>query len=269
MKKQITFFGIIVMMVAATALIAAGTQQDKGKGQQKEQKGNDKADKAQKDQGKNDNKGQGQGNDKNDDKGNQGKNDGNNGQGKGNDDKDKTNQGKSDDKGDKGNGNNRGNVDLTDKDFKWDRETFKDRDKIRKGEKVTICHKFNNNNEPAVTIRVSSNALKAHMNHGDMRGDCPATNNTFSDRFLKRRTDYYNELQEANEQVLYSQSVLDYAKMRLALAQQQLASTQASQLPMAQIQQRQAVVTELEQNVSLLETLVGVAAQLVVNKLSN
>ena len=108
------------------------------------------------------------------------------------------------------------------------------------------------------------------MNHGDVQGECSIVNNsTFSDRFLKRRTDYYNELQEANEQVLYSQSVLDYAKQRLAQAQQQLASTQASQLPMAQIQQRQAVVTELEQNVSLLETLVGVAAQLVMNKLTN
>lgn len=278
MKKQIKFLGIIIMMMAATAVIAAGTQQDKDKGQKKEQqKGNDKPQKV---DGK-ENKGQGKY--KTDEKSDQGKNDNGN-KGKGNSDNkgqgnnDNRGQGNSDDKNEGKNDNNNGNgndkgkkgdVDLTDG-FKWDRNSFKDRSKVKNQDKVTICHKFNNNNETPVTIRVSSNALKAHMNHGDVQGDCPKVDNTrYSEKYEKRRADYYNELQAANEQVIYSQSILDYAKLRLAQSQQALAATDANRYTMAQIQERQATVTELEQNVSLLETLVGVGTQLLVNKLTN
>jgi hypothetical protein len=42
---------------------------------------------------------------------------------------------------------------------------------------------------------------------------------------------------------------------------------QNNNLPAAEIQKKQATVVELEQNVSLLESLIGVAANLVVNKL--
>jgi hypothetical protein len=38
-------------------------------------------------------------------------------------------------------------------------------------------------------------------------------------------------------------------------------------MPVAQIQSKQVVVTELEQNVSLLQSLIGVAVNLLVNKL--
>jgi hypothetical protein len=45
------------------------------------------------------------------------------------------------------------------------------------GKKVTLCHKTGSKSHPWVKIRVSKNAVKAHMAHGDMavgaNGDCP------------------------------------------------------------------------------------------------
>jgi hypothetical protein len=42
---------------------------------------------------------------------------------------------------------------------------------------------------------------------------------------------------------------------------------QNNNLPLADIQRKQATVGELEQNVSLLETVLGVATNLIANKL--
>jgi hypothetical protein len=39
-------------------------------------------------------------------------------------------------------------------------------------EKVTICHRTGSLKNPAVTIRVSRNALPAHLRHGDTMGPC-------------------------------------------------------------------------------------------------
>jgi hypothetical protein len=38
--------------------------------------------------------------------------------------------------------------------------------------KVTICHRTHSKKHPFVTIRVSRNALKAHLRHGDTIGPC-------------------------------------------------------------------------------------------------
>jgi hypothetical protein len=38
--------------------------------------------------------------------------------------------------------------------------------------KVTICHKTRSKKNPFVTIRVSRNAVKAHLRHGDKIGPC-------------------------------------------------------------------------------------------------
>jgi hypothetical protein len=47
------------------------------------------------------------------------------------------------------------------------------------GKKVTLCHKTGSKSHPWVKIRVSKNAVKAHMRHGDIalgaNGDCPGT----------------------------------------------------------------------------------------------
>lgn len=152
--------------------------------------------------------------------------------------------------------------------YGWNDETFKERKKLRNQEKVTICHKVNNNNEPGVAISVSANAVKAHMKHGDAMGSCPEVqNSSFSNAYLTKRTDYYNSLQKSQEQVSYSQSILDYAIARLNNSRLQLTTLKANNMPAVEIQSKQATVVELEQNVSLLETLIGAATNFVVSKL--
>ena len=41
--------------------------------------------------------------------------------------------------------------------------------------RVTICHHTHSKKHPTHTITVSSAAVKAHLNHGDTLGACPAT----------------------------------------------------------------------------------------------
>lgn len=263
MKKQLIGLGISVLLITGVAFTAL-PQHDKNKNNKKEQQQNPG-----KGHGKPGNAGNNN-NGKNDKvKQNQGKKEEkqNNDNGR-NKDKMEKNQdhGKND-----GKGNNDDNINHPNKDGKhgydWNHETFKDRKKIKNQEKVTICHKFNSD-QPAVTITVSSNALKAHMAHGDVMGTCPALKSTrYSDKFLRERNDYYNRLAEAQEEVLYSRSILDYALARLASSRSQLALLQRNNMPVVEIQRKQATVVELEQNVSLLETLIGVAVNLLVNKL--
>jgi hypothetical protein len=267
MKNKFKLFGFSVLLLTAIVIISAGNQQQKEKNQ-KEQKQN-KQDK----QDRKDKPAQAGKNNKPQNAGQQNKPDA---PGKSNE------RGKSDERGNQGNNaansnannNNRNNREREKDDyvmtdgFRWNRETFKDRNKYRNQDKVTICHKVNNDAEPAVTIRVSKNALNAHMNHGDVMGDCPEIKNSrYSDVFLRNRTDYYNTLQNHYEQVTYSQSILDYAMARLTNSRQQLVVMQNNNLPAAEIERKQAAVIELEQNVSLLESLIGVAANIVVDKL--
>jgi hypothetical protein len=254
MKKKLTLLSIILLAFAVVTFTALA------------QKGKENKGKGNKEQGSN---GKGNGN-KEKDKGNEGNGNKDHNNGKGNDDKNNNGNGDNDknDNGNKDHDNGKGKM----KDgFAWDRETFKDRKSIRNNmNKVTICHKTGKNNDPGVTIRVSENALKAHMNHGDVQGDCPAvTGSTFSDVFIKRRTDYYTVLQNSQEQVVYSRSVLDYALERLTGAKSQLVVLQNNKAPVADIEKKRVLVVDLEQNVSLLQTLIGVTANLVADKLMN
>jgi hypothetical protein len=281
MKKIMSLSGIAFLLCLAFAL-SASTQQGKEKAKQNKQqehKGNSGQEKAGKVKSKN------QGNqpanraktDRDHDKHDKGL-------GKG----EKENHGKDKDKDhgrdhDKDNHNEKDGY-KKDKDYKgkshkdkdyyntvygynWDNENFYDRKKIRNQDKVTICHKFSSSND-GVAINVSENAVKAHLNHGDILGDCPRYDNRrYSDVYYRNRTDYYNTLQNTQEQVYYSQSILDYALARLTNGRSQLVTMQNNNAPQADIQRRQQSVVQLEQNVSLLESLIGVAANVVANKL--
>jgi hypothetical protein len=266
MKKQLTIIAFSLFVITAGNTLSA--QGKSGKKEEKQNQGQNKNDDKAVKKDQPGNSGQVKGN-ANNSHANKGQNQGNSG-----------NNGNNGNNGNKGNGNNNDNINKgkndnagrgrNDEGYKWDRETFKDRKKIKNQEKVSICHKTGNNNEPGVSIRVSANAMKAHMNHGDVMGSCPAVkDNRFSNNFLERRTTYYTTLEDTREQVVYSRSILDYALERLAGSRQQLVILQANKAPAADIQRKQVVVTELEQNVSLLETLVGAAANLLVNKLQN
>lgn len=271
MKKHISIFSFSLLLTAALALTASTQQEKNNKGNKEQQqnkgKGQEKTGKPGKEDngnmGNNKNNGQSDKMDKKDNNGNKnnnGKNEKNNNNGKNemNDNKDKNN---------KMNNRNNDKVDVING-YNWNRENFKERKKIKNQDKVNICHKFNRESENPVTISVSANAVKAHINHGDVMGDCPAItgNRRYSDIFLRNRTDYYNTLQNSQEQVYYSRSILDYALGRLTNSRLQLTTMQNNNMPLADIQRKEASVVELEQNVSLLETLVGVAANLVGNK---
>jgi len=246
MKKQFT---LLCFCTALTLFVFTQNfaQDDKGKGKKENQKESNGKDK--KDKGNNDNN------------------------------RDKTDHVAKDQKGNNGNGKNdkdkddnksKDRIKANGKDgYNWNRETFKNRDKIKNKEKVSVCHKFKGDGEPGVNLKVSSHALQAHLNHGDVRGECPSnTNNRYSDIFLSKRTDYYNTVQNTEEQVSYSQSVLVYALERLTDSRQQLVIMQSNNTPVQVIEQKKATVVELEQNASLLETLLGVVVDVVANKLT-
>lgn len=260
MKKQLTVLGISVLLISSVIITAFTPQEkDKNKQEQKQEKGKgqEKSNKEGKGNAGKNNNDQAQG--KKDEKAKPGRDQANE-RGRNNDNK---NNGRNDDNSPSSKNNRAKGFD-----YKWDRETFKDRDKIKGGEKVTLCHKFNSGDEPAVTIRVSVHAQKAHMAHGDVIGECAEIrDDRFSDNFLRRRTDYFNNLQESQEQVLYSRSILDYALERLTNSRLQLTRLQNSNAPRTDIERKQATVLELEQNVGLLETLLGVTANLIANKL--
>ncbi len=260
MKKQITLYSG-VLLLAASVILSASTLQEKGNKNAKERKENN---------GNTQNKNGKPSNDKVQRNDQPGKNAG---QGK-----DKNGQGKPD-KNDKVDKQGKPSKDFrmqgkhfsneyTMLGYNWTRDNFKERNSLRKQDKVTICHKFGNGSESPVNIKVSGNAAKAHLNHGDVMGDCPVVNdNRYSDKYWRNRTDYYNNLQQNQEQVLYSSSILDYAVERLAGSRSQLAIMQSKNMPVADIQRKQLVVNELEENVSVLEQLIGLAANVVVNKL--
>lgn len=249
MKKQITLLVFSLLLVMAMTLRTSSQQGNKNKGNKGQQENKGKSDRAEKgNHGKKDHNKDFQNKDQ---KKNQGKNENH------------PNMGQNNNKEQRSKGHNDG-----DNGYRWNHENFKDRKKIKNQDKVTICHKFNRTEEHPVTIRVSSNAVKAHMNHGDVMGDCPTVkDNRYSDVFMRNKTDYYNTLQNGQEQVNYSRSILDYALERLNGSRQQLAIMQNKNFPLAEVQRKQATVAELEQNVSLLETLVNVAVNIVANKL--
>jgi len=260
MKKQITLYSGMFLLAAAF-ILSASTLQEKGNKNGKGQKENN---------GKAQNKNGNSANDKSKGNDQPGKNAG---QGK-----DKDGQGKPD-KNDRVDKQGKPSKDLRKQDkhfsngytmlgYNWTKDNFKERDRLRKQDKVTICHKFGNGSESPVSIRVSANAAKAHLNHGDVMGDCPVVkDDRYSDGYWRNRTDYYNNVQQNQEQVLYSSSILDYAMERLAGSRSQLSVMQTNNIPLADIQRKQLVVNELEENVSVLEQLIGLAANVVVNKL--
>lgn len=275
MQKKITLSSTLILAISALLLTSASLQQKEKNGKSNSQKNEQNANKDNGKGQKTNNNGQNDGLDNNNtnrkEKQKEYPINGDNGNGKNKqkddkDDKGDDNNGKGDDKN-----NNKDKIKF-DKDglygYNWNDDDFKDRKRYKKQNKVTICHKVNRKGEPGVAISVSENAVKAHMNHGDVVGECPAVSNTnFSKGFLTNRQDYFNNLQQTQEEIYYSRSVLDYATQRLTNSRLQLQQLQNNNAPAQEIERKQQAVVALEQNTTLLQSLIGVAVEVVANKL--
>ena len=232
--------------------------QSRGNNNNDQGRSNDDRDEANK--GRSDNNSQG--NDKYDQGNNKNKNKGNS------DDRmngSNDNRGSDKDKGkdkDKGNGKSRRENVKWDRDdnINWGFENYASRKRPKDNKKVTICHNTGDSEFP-VMINVSENAVKAHMNHGDQMGNC-ATN--YSDRwpanYIRTRENVYNNYENTWETMSYSESLLRFAADRL-LGIKSTFQTQRSTLSSQDIQRKEALILDLQNNVNSLENQLAVSRQ--------
>jgi hypothetical protein len=208
------------------------------------------------------------GRDKNPQSDNGNGNQGNNGNQK-NDNKDARDKGHgSDNKGvakDNGNGNGKGK--SWKESIKWDRdeniswgfEDFSNRKRPGSSKKVTVCH--NTGSEYPVTISISENALKAHINHGDQVGNCTVN---YSDRwpanYIRTRENVYNSYENTWETMSYSEALLRFAADKL-LGIKSTFQTQRPTLSQQEIERRELLIMELQNNVNSLENQLAVTRQ--------
>ena len=232
--------------------------QSRGNNNNDQGRSNDDRDEANK--GRSDNNSQG--NNKYDQGNNKNKNNGNSDDRmNGSDDNRGSDKNKGKDK-DKGNGKSRRENVKWDRDdnINWGFENYASRKRPKDNKKVTICHNTGDSEFP-VMINVSENAVKAHMNHGDQMGNC-ATN--YSDRwpanYIRTRENVYNNYENTWETMSYSESLLRFAADRL-LGIKSTFQTQRSTLSSQDIQRKEALILDLQNNVNSLENQLAVSRQ--------
>lgn len=163
--------------------------------------------------------------------------------------------------GNKSNGNSKMLNGKRDMDIDWNFGNFADRKHPKNQKKVTICHNPSNDRSNGVTISISENALQAHINHGDEIGDC---NLDYSDRwsssYVKSRENVYNTYEQAWETMSYSEILLKVAMEKLLGIQTNLNSTRST-LTTNDIQRREALIYDLQNNVNSLENQLGSTRQ--------
>ena len=249
-----------------------------GKGNQGERRdGNDKSDNQSRGNNNND---QGRSNDDRDDDNNRGSDNYDQGnKNKGQEKNKNKNNGNSDDRmngsndtrgsdKNKGKDKDKGNGKSRRENVKWDRddninwgfENYASRKRPKDNKKVTLCHNTGDSEFP-VMINVSENAVKAHLNHGDQIGNC-ATN--YSDRwpanYIRTRENVYNNYENTWETMSYSESLLRFAAERL-LGIKSTFQAQRSTLSSQDIQRKEALILDLQNNVNSLENQLAVSRQ--------
>lgn len=145
-------------------------------------------------------------------------------------------------------------------DIPWGFDNYASRKGYKNYKKVTICHNTGNDNYP-VTISVSENAMRAHLNHGDQMGDCRIN---FSDRwparYVKSREKVYNSYENTWENISYSEALLRFAAEKL-LGVKSTFQTQRPNLTSQEIQRKEMVIMELQNNVNSLENQLNATRQ--------
>ncbi|HEY1009081.1 MAG TPA: hypothetical protein VGE58_03155 [Daejeonella sp.] len=200
-----------------------------------------------------DNRNEGQGRNKNNNGNNGNSGNGRSGDNRGNTDDFKDNKGKGNNQGN-GNGKSKRETVRWDRDdnIEWGLEDFSSRKRPKDFKKVTICHNTGSDNHP-VTISVSENAMQAHLNHGDQLGDC---GNGYSDlwpvNYLRTRENVYNAYENTWETMSYSEALIRYAAERL-LGIRSNFQTQRATLSPEEIQRKEVLIMELQNNINSLE----------------
>lgn len=196
----------------------------------------------------NDNQGQGKGknNQGNDNRGNHGINNGQAGHGKMY----------------RSNGNNVTMNGKRDTKIDWGFEDFANRRRPGGQKKVTICHHAGGvNSEYPVTISISENAVQAHLNHGDQLGNCSVNyGDRWSSYYLDSRQNVYNSYEQAWETMSFGEALLNYAVQRLLGVRTDFDRNRINYTSQ-EIQRREALIYELQNNVDVLENQLGYTRQ--------
>ncbi|HEY0055939.1 MAG TPA: hypothetical protein VGB63_11320 [Pedobacter sp.] len=165
-------------------------------------------------------------------------------------------------KSDHGNGNSHKMNGKRDRDIDWNLNDFANRKHPKDQKKVTICHKpSTDGTDNGVTISVSENALKAHMNHGDESGECKNNNSgRWSDSYVKSRENVYNTYEQSWERMSYGEALVRIAASKLLGLKSNLDQNR-SMLSAQEIQRRETLISDLETNTKSVNTQLGVTRQ--------
>ena len=161
----------------------------------------------------------------------------------------------------KSNGNNKIMNGKRDGDINWNLDRFADRKSPKNQKKVTICHNPTSDGSRGVNINISENALQAHLNHGDKIGDCKIDySDRWSSNYVRSRENVYNTYEQSWETMSYSEALLKLAAQKL-LGYRTNLDRERSTLSVNEIQRREALVLDLQNNVNSLDNQLGVSRQ--------
>jgi hypothetical protein len=161
----------------------------------------------------------------------------------------------------RGNGNSDKMNGKRDANIDWNLNDFSNRKHPKNQKKVAVCHKPSDGENNGVTINVSENALAAHLNHGDTRGNCAVDNsNRWSSDYIKSRENVYNNYEQTWERMSYSEALLRLAATKLLGIKSNL-DRDRSTLSAQEIQRREALIYGIQNNMTSLDNQVGVTRQ--------
>jgi len=143
----------------------------------------------------------------------------------------------------------------------WNLYDFANRKHPKKQKKITICHNPTGNSDYGVTIRISENALKTHLNHGDQIGACSINySDRWSTSYVKSRENVYNTYEQTWETMSYSEALLRLAAEKLLGIRSNLDQSRSGLSPQ-EVQRREALIFDLQNNMNSLDSQLGLTRQ--------
>ena len=162
----------------------------------------------------------------------------------------------------RGKGNSKTMNGNRDQEINWGFNDFTNRKGPKNQKKVTICHHPSaSSSDYPVTINISENAVQAHMNHGDQLGNCTTDySDRWSSNYIQSRENVYNIYEQTWETMSYSEALLKYAMEKLLGVRTNLSSNRAN-LSNQDIQRREVIILDLQNNVTSLENQLNLTRQ--------